>query len=72
MPDELDDAWRDAKVHLPVRVSSNGRLVGESDADTDMAFNFAQLIAHLAPTGNVRAGSIVGSDVVANVDASCG
>jgi fumarylacetoacetate (FAA) hydrolase len=71
-PDELGDAWRDARVHLPLRTSWNGRVVGQPDAGADMAFNFAQLIAHLARTRNVRAGSIVGSGAVWNRDASRG
>lgn len=71
-PDELGDAWRDAKVHLPLRTSWNGQLVSQPDAGADMAFNFAQLIAHLARTRNVRAGSIVGSGIVTNRDASRG
>jgi fumarylacetoacetate (FAA) hydrolase len=71
-PDELGDAWRDAKVRLSLRTSWNGHLVGQPDAGADMAFNFAQLIAHLARTRSVRAGSIVGSGIVANRDASRG
>jgi fumarylacetoacetate (FAA) hydrolase len=69
-PDELGAAWRDAKVHLPLRSTWNGRLVGQPDAGTDMVFNFAQLVAHLAKTRNVRAGSIVGSGTVSNRAAS--
>ena len=71
-PDELGEAWRGGKVHLPLRSSWNGRLVGQPDAGTDMVFNFPQLIAHLARTRNVRAGSIVGSGTVSNKDASKG
>jgi fumarylacetoacetate (FAA) hydrolase len=71
-PDELGDAWRDAKVHLPLRTSWNGHLVGQPDAGVDMAFNFAQLIAHLARARNVRTGSIVGSGIVTNRDMSRG
>jgi fumarylacetoacetate (FAA) hydrolase len=71
-PDELGEAWRDAKVHLPLRASWNGQLVGQPDAGADMAFNFAQLIAHLARARNVRAGSIVGSGIAANRDTSRG
>lgn len=69
-PDELGEAWRDGKVHLPLRSTWNGRLVGQPDAGTDMVFNFAQLVAHLCKTRNVRAGSIVGSGTVSNRDAS--
>jgi fumarylacetoacetate (FAA) hydrolase len=71
-PDELGDAWRGGKVHLPLRSSWNGRLVGQPDAGTDMVFNFPQLIAHLAKSRNVRAGSIVGSGTVSNKDTSKG
>ncbi|WP_296949142.1 fumarylacetoacetate hydrolase family protein [uncultured Massilia sp.] len=71
-PDELGDAWRDAKVHLPLRATWNGRLVGQPDTGADMAFNFAQLVAHLCKTRKVRAGTIVGSGTVSNQDASRG
>lgn len=71
-PDELGEAWRGGKVHLPLRSAWNGRLVGQPDAGTDMTFNFPQLIAHLCKTRNVRAGSIVGSGTVSNRDASKG
>lgn len=62
--DELDDAWKDGKVVMPLRVTWNGHLVGEPQAGIDMAFNFPQLIAHLARTRNLHAGAIVGSGVI--------
>ena len=71
-PDELGDAWKGGKVHLPLRSSWNGKLVGQPHAGVDMVFNFPQLIAHLCKTRNVRAGSIVGSGTVSNKDASRG
>jgi fumarylacetoacetate (FAA) hydrolase len=71
-PDELGDAWRQAKVHLPLRSSWNGALVGQPHAGDDMVFNFAQLIAHLCKTRNARAGTIVGSGTVSNKDAKRG
>jgi fumarylacetoacetate (FAA) hydrolase len=71
-PDELGDAWKDAKVHLPLRSTWNGKLVGQPHAGVDMVFNFAQLIAHLCKTRNARAGTIVGSGTVSNKDASRG
>jgi fumarylacetoacetate (FAA) hydrolase len=71
-PDELGDAWKQAKLHLPLRSTWNGRLVGQPDAGTDMVFNFAQLVAHLCKTRNARAGSIIGSGTVSNKDASRG
>lgn len=67
-PDELDDAWKGGKVHLPLRSTWNGKLVGQPHAGVDMVFNFPTLIAHLAATRNVRAGTIVGSGTVSNKD----
>lgn len=71
-PDELGDAWKQAKLHLPLRSSWNGALVGQPNAGDDMTFNFAQLIAHLCKTRNARAGTIVGSGTVSNKDAKRG
>ena len=67
-PDELGAAWQAGRVHLPLRATWNGVNVGAPDAGSDMVFNFPQLIAHLAKTRNVRAGSIVGSGTVSNKD----
>ncbi|HJV74254.1 MAG TPA: fumarylacetoacetate hydrolase family protein [Noviherbaspirillum sp.] len=71
-PDELGEAWQDGKVHLPLRVTWNGALVGQPNAGVDMVFSFPQLIAHLAMTRNARAGSIIGSGTVSNKDARKG
>ncbi len=71
-PDELGDAWQEGKVHLPLRATWNGALVGQPNAGVDMVFSFPQLIAHLAKTRNARAGSIIGSGTVSNKDASKG
>lgn len=65
-PDELGEHWRGGKVHLPLRATWNGHLVGQPDAGVDMAFNFPQLIAHLCRSRRVRAGSIVGAGTVSN------
>jgi fumarylacetoacetate (FAA) hydrolase len=67
-PDELGDAWRDSKVHLPMSVWWNSEKVGAPDCGTDMVFDFGQLIAHICKTRNVRAGSVVGSGTISNVD----
>jgi len=67
-PDELGDAWKQAKLHLPLRSTWNGALVGQPQAGDDMVFNFAQLIAHVCKTRNVRAGSVIGSGTVSNKD----
>lgn len=67
-PDELGDAWKGGKVHLPLRASVNGKPFGQPLAGVDMIFNFPQLIAHLAKSRPLRAGSIVGAGVVSNKD----
>ncbi len=71
-PEELGDAWRDAKVHLALRSSINGVLLGVPEAGEDMQFSFAELIAHAAKTRPLAAGTIVGSGTVANQDESRG
>ena len=71
-PDELDDAWKDGKVHLPLAVDFNGTRFGAPDAGEDMTFSFPQLIAHAAKTRSLGAGSIVGSGTVSNKDHSKG
>jgi fumarylacetoacetate (FAA) hydrolase len=67
-PDELGEAWQGGKVHLPLRTTQNGKLVGQPQAGLDMAFNFPQLIAHLTRTRAAPAGTIVGSGAVSNKD----
>ena len=67
-PDELGDAWQGGRVHLTLQSTWNGRRVGMCEAGPEMAFHFGQLIAHIAQTRNVRAGSIVGSGTVSNQD----
>lgn len=71
-PDELGDAWRDARLHLPLVVHLNGKPFGQPNAGVDMTFDFGQLIAHAAKTRRLGAGSIVGSGTVSNVDRSTG
>ncbi len=56
-PDELGEAWRDSKVHLPLVSRINGQEFGRPDAGTDMTFSFAQLIAHVTKTRQLGAGS---------------
>ena len=71
-PDELGDAWRDSKVHLPLLTHINGTWFGAPEAGVDMQFNFGQLVAHAARTRPLSAGTIVGSGTVANEDTSLG
>ena len=71
-PDELGDAWRDSKLHLPMRTWINGRWFGEAEAGVDMQFSFADLVAHAAKTRPLSAGTIVGSGTIANEDTGKG
>jgi fumarylacetoacetate (FAA) hydrolase len=65
-PDELGEAWDKGRAHVVLQSSWNGRKVGMCEAGPEMTFHFGQLIAHIAKTRNVRAGSIVGSGTVSN------
>jgi len=67
-PDELGGAWQGGRVHRPVVNTLNGRVVGTPDAGPEMTFHFGQLIAHVAKTRRLRAGSIVGSGTISNAD----
>jgi fumarylacetoacetate (FAA) hydrolase len=73
-PDELGNAWDGARVHLPLRATLNGRLVGAPNAGVDMTFDFPTLIAHCAKSRALMAGTVIGSGTVSNVgskDGSC-
>jgi fumarylacetoacetate (FAA) hydrolase len=69
-PDELQDAWLDTKLHLPLAVRVNGQPFGKPDAGADMTFNFAQLVEHAARTRELCAGTIIGSGTVSNKQGS--
>ena len=71
-PDELGDAWQGGRVHLALQTQWNGRTVGRVETGPEMHFHFGQLVAHLAATRPVRAGSIVGGGTVSNADAGHG
>jgi len=70
--DELGSAWQGGRVHLALESRWNGTRVGLTDAGPEMSFHFGQLIAHVAKTRKLRAGSIVGSGTVSNKDWSHG
>src|SRR3954468_24471363 len=71
-PDALGDAWRDGKLRGVLRVDLNGRPFGRADAGEDMTFDFGTLVAHLAKTRNLGAGTIIGSGTVSNRGADGG
>jgi fumarylacetoacetate (FAA) hydrolase len=65
-PDELGDAWDGGKVSLPLVSHVRGKPFGRPNAGIDLTFDFRQLIAHVARTRKLGAGTIVGSGTVAN------
>ncbi|MEO8779439.1 MAG: fumarylacetoacetate hydrolase family protein [Rhodanobacter sp.] len=71
-PDELGEAWQGDKLHLPMRTWLNDEWFGEAECGVDMQFSFAQLVAHVAKTRPLTAGTIVGSGTIANQDTSRG
>ncbi|WP_298579494.1 fumarylacetoacetate hydrolase family protein [uncultured Luteimonas sp.] len=71
-PDELGEAWRGCKLHLPLVTHVNGEWFGAPEAGVDMQFDFAQLVAHAARTRPLSAGTLVGSGTIANQDTSLG
>jgi fumarylacetoacetate (FAA) hydrolase len=71
-PEELGAAWDGRKVHLPLIVHVNDKLLGRPDAGADMAFDFPRLVAHAARTRPLGAGTIVGSGTVSNKDVRVG
>lgn len=71
-PDALGDRWKDGRLHGALNVDLNGKPFGRADAGVDMTFDFGTLIAHLAKTRSLGAGSIIGSGTVSNRDADGG
>ncbi|KQX23396.1 MULTISPECIES: fumarylacetoacetate hydrolase family protein [unclassified Sphingomonas] len=71
-PKTLGAAWRDHMLARPVEVSVRGERIGSPRGDLDALFRFPQLIAHLARTRDIEAGSIIGAGTVANRDQAAG
>ncbi|MGV3578818.1 fumarylacetoacetate hydrolase family protein [Brevundimonas sp.] len=65
-PDALGDRWKDGKLSGALSVQLNGADFGSADAGVDMTFDFGVLIAHLAKTRSLVAGTIIGSGTVSN------
>lgn len=66
-PDEIGDAWRDARIHLDLHVAVNGQSIGHPNGGA-MQFGFDRLVAHCAATRRLSAGTILGSGTVSNDD----
>ena len=71
-PAALGERWQDGKLHGTLQVDLNGQPFGRVETHTDMTFDFGTLIAHLAKTRDIVAGSIIGSGTVSNRDADGG
>jgi len=71
-PDELGEAWQGDKLHLSMRTWLNDAWFGEAECGVDMQFSFAELVAHVAKTRPLTAGTIVGSGTIANEDTGKG
>lgn len=70
-PDELGDAWHDGRVNLPLHVGRSGEWFGHPHG-SQMTRHFGELIAHVANTRRLSAGTIIGSGTVSNDDRSVG
>jgi fumarylacetoacetate (FAA) hydrolase len=66
-PDELGSAWRNNRLHLPIRCSINGKLFGDPDAG-EAVHGFDTMISYCAMTQALSAGTIVGGGTVSNQD----
>ncbi|OYX56314.1 MAG: 2-keto-4-pentenoate hydratase [Brevundimonas subvibrioides] len=71
-PAALGDRWKDGKLSGALSVQLNGKDFGAADAGVDMTFDFGVLIAHLAKTRSLGAGTIIGSGTVSNKGADGG
>lgn len=65
-PEALGSAWRDGRLHLPVRVEVNDVLYGQPNAGADMHFDFADLIVEAVRTRRLGAGTIIGGGTISN------
>ncbi len=71
-PDELGEAWKGGRMHLSLQAQWNGRKVGQCETGPEMHFHFGELIAHIAKTRALRAGTVVGSGAVSSPEGSRG
>lgn len=67
-PDELGSAWNGGRLSHVLSVDLNGQPFGRAEAGEECTFHFGTLIAHLAKTRRIGAGSIIGSGTVSNRD----
>lgn len=65
-PDELGEAWSRGRVQLGVTTLWNGRRAGMADLGADMPWHFGSILAQLATTRPVRAGTLLCAGPVSN------
>ena len=71
-PEALEQAWDGMMLDAAITVTVRGEVIGTPVGNVDALFTFSQLIAHLARTREIEAGSIVGAGTVANRDPATG
>ena len=67
-PDTLGAAWGGGRLSKQLQIDLNGQPFGRIEAGEECTFDFGTLIAHLAKTRRIGAGSIIGSGTVSNRD----
>ncbi len=72
-PASLGEAWSEGRLHLPLSVDlarkgESAQPFGRAEAGEECTFGFGTLIAHLARTRRLGAGSLIGSGTVSNRD----
>ena len=71
-PDELGDAWKGGRLHLPLITHLNGEKYGDPNAGPEMHFSFYELLQHVCQTRGLGAGTIIGSGTISNEDRARG
>lgn len=67
-PDALGDAWQGGMLAHMLMIDLNAQAFGRVEAGEECTFDFGVLIAHLAKTRSIGAGSLIGSGTVSNRD----
>jgi fumarylacetoacetate (FAA) hydrolase len=67
--DELGEGWAQGRVALDMNVHRNGQHVGHPNG-REMDWSFGELLSYLAYNRNLRAGTLLGSGTVSNLDAA--
>lgn len=71
-PRALGAAWNHGRVDLMLDIGINGEWLGSPRSAEETVFHFGQIIAHLARTRQLGAGTIVGAGTISNEDPASG